>query len=184
VGAWKKEPPRLRLTFKDSRQLVFLCSDSEELGRMHEIISSFAFAKGVENLYAFRYGSFECNTREEKEYGGWSLYDIGKEFRREGLEVGREAEMGLRFADNGNWELSETYTELLVVPRKINDEELKKCAGFRTKQRFPAMTYLAKYGENCFSALFRCSQCMGGVRNVRSKSDELMMQYIGELFGS
>ena len=68
-----------------------------------------------------------------------------------------------------------------MIPSKLTDSELKKCAQFRTKERFPALTFLLEYKANKYSALFRCSQNKVGVLYARSKEDELMIQYIGDL---
>ena len=61
-------------------------------------------------------------------------------------------------------------------------ENLKKCAAFRTKERFPALTFALEYMPSKFSTLFRCSQNKVGVLNSRSKEDEEMISYIGDPF--
>lgn len=137
------------------------------MNRIHEILTHFAFVKGVNKFYAYRFG--ELNWHKEEEFKGWQLYNIKREFLRQGLLVCEQGALGLRYVDNSHGELSPTYPELLVVPAKITDSELKKCAQFRTKERFPALTYIMEYKTNKYSSLFRCSQNKVGLTSTRSK---------------
>jgi hypothetical protein len=43
----------------------------------------------------------------------------------------------------------------------------------------PALTYAYQYKPNCFSSLYRSSQSKTGVKNNRSKDDEVMLSVIG-----
>lgn len=45
------------------------------------------------------------------------------------------------------------------------------------------MTYIIEYEPSKYATLFRCSQNKVGVLYARSKEDEQMIQYIGDLSG-
>ena len=150
----------------------------DEVSKAVEIISKFSFPSGINKFYAFTF--FQANKDMERRQKGWQVYDIKGEFERQGL---RTEQMLLKYINNVSGEFSQTYPEWIVVPSKLTESELKKCAGFRTKDRLPALTYLVEYEENKFSMLFRCSQNKVGILSARSKEDELMMSYIGDLTG-
>mmetsp|Transcript_32409 Transcript_32409/g.36948 ORF Transcript_32409/g.36948 Transcript_32409/m.36948 type:complete len:102 (+) Transcript_32409:591-896(+) len=64
-----------------------------------------------------------------------------------------------------------------MVPASISDEGVARCAIFRSKSRFPAMSYF--YKENGAS-LWRSSQNLTGIFGKRSEYDEKMLKLIGE----
>ena len=104
---------------------------------------------------------------------GWSIFDPQREFHRQGLNN-----------PNSNWRVTKlnedfglcgTYPRLLVVPRSISDEELKKAAPFRSGRRLPVLCWKDPYG---LSSITRCSQPLVGVAKNRSKQDEDLLQAI------
>lgn len=58
----------------------------------------------------------------------------------------------------------------------MNPKDVYGCANFRTKKRFPALSY---YYENKQSSLWRASQNMPGLMGKRSTEDEMMLRKIG-----
>ena len=64
----------------------------------------------------------------------------------------------------------------MYVPEAINDEELAKWAIFRSKYRFPALSYFHK---STGASLWRCAQNLTGIFGKRSDEDELMLRLIG-----
>jgi len=67
------------------------------------------------------------------EFKGWGVYHVKREFLRQGLITWDQGGLGLRYVENVDGKISPTYPELLVVPSKLTDAELKKCSHFRTK---------------------------------------------------
>ena len=58
-------------------------------------------------------------------------------------------------------------------------DALIRCARFRTKDRFPALTYAYQYESGKFACIYRSSQNKVGMGNNRSTDDELMLRLIG-----
>jgi len=46
-----------------------------------------------------------------------------------------------KYLDNAQKEYCETYPPLIVVPFGISEEDIKKCAKFRSRERLPALTF-------------------------------------------
>lgn len=59
----KKEPTRLKITTKYMRELHIKCIIGDYVNKIHEILSHFAFVKGVNKFYAYRFG--ELNRAKE-----------------------------------------------------------------------------------------------------------------------
>lgn len=72
---------------------------------------------------------------------GWGKYNVAAEFARQGITEG-ETSTGWRLsAVNHDFEVSPTYPSLVAVPAAISDEDVAKAAEFRTKKRFPALSW-------------------------------------------
>lgn len=69
-------------------------------------------------------------------------------------------------------QVCESYSERLVVPKSITDEQLKRSAGFRNHGRFPLLCYLHKASKSC---IVRCSQPLVGSNIRRCKEDEALV---------
>lgn len=61
----------------------------------------------------------------------------------------------MRRFENVNHALSPTYPFLSVIPKAVSDAAMVGCANFRTKKRFPAMTY---FDRQTGCSLWRSSQ--------------------------
>ena len=72
-------------------------------------------------------------------------------------------------------EICKTYPEYVIVPSSISNDELEGSAKFRTKRRFPGLSY---YYKKNGTSLWRSAQNKGGITS-RSKMDEKMMLKIG-----
>lgn len=71
--------------------------------------------------------------------------------------------------------ICETYPNFIYTLKDITDEELKKCADFRTKKRFPALTWNSKNNKG---SLWRSSQNKTGVIQKRSVDDEKLLKLL------
>lgn len=87
---------------------------------------------------------------------GWDVYDPIQEYGRMGIP---NAKWRLTNA-NSEYELCPTYPSVLAVPNStaVSDEELKKCASFRSKRRLPVLCWKQPGGRK---AIFRSSQPKG-----------------------
>lgn len=87
-----------------------------------------------------------------------------------------------RFTEiNKDFQFCDTYPKLLVVPKKIDDAELRLVAEFRSKHRIPVVSWL-KYDNNKNSvALLRSSQPLTGLMQKRSERDEAYLRMVFSL---
>lgn len=58
----------------------------------------------------------------------------------------------------------------------MKDEEIARCANFRSRHRFPALSYFHKANS---TSVWRCSQNLTGVFGRRDEWDEKMLLCIG-----
>lgn len=72
-------------------------------------------------------------------------------------------------------EICKTYPEYVIIPNSVTQAELEGSSQFRTKNRFPGMSY---YYKKNGASLWRSSQNKEGLSN-RSKHDETMLYKIG-----
>ena len=72
-------------------------------------------------------------------------------------------------------EICKTYPEFVIIPNSVTYFELEGSAKFRTKRRFPALSYFYKRNG---TSLWRSSQNKGGITS-RSVQDENMLLKIG-----
>ncbi|KAK9880690.1 hypothetical protein WA026_011925 [Henosepilachna vigintioctopunctata] len=78
---------------------------------------------------------------------------------------------------NINYEVCSTYPPYLLVPKDIDDEELKKVAKFRSSRRIPAVVW--RHTKNG-AIIARCSQPEVGWFGWRGEEDEKLIQLISK----
>ncbi|KAG2522644.1 hypothetical protein JM18_005971 [Phytophthora kernoviae] len=96
-------------------------------------------------------------------------YDPEVEFRRQGALVHprwRQCDL------NEQYQLCSTYPAFLVVPECLNDEIIKAAATFRSKSRFPALTWIH---PRTGAPLCRSSQPNTGVLRSTSPEDKKLI---------
>nr|XP_008273256.2 myotubularin isoform X4 [Oryctolagus cuniculus] len=119
----------LDITCKDMRNLRFALKQEGHSRRdMFEILTRYAFPLAHSlPLFAF--------LNEEKfNVDGWMVYNPVEEYRRQGLP---NHQWRITFI-NKCYELCETYPALLVVPYRASDDDLRRVAAFRSRNRIPA----------------------------------------------
>lgn len=82
-----------------------------------------------------------------------------------------------RVFENKNFVESPTYPWVNFVPKDIRDRDVVASAKFRTKGRFPSLTY---YDAKTGTSLWRSSQTKIGIIHSRCLSDENFLNKIGE----
>ncbi|KAF7250754.1 Myotubularin-related protein 6 [Varanus komodoensis] len=122
-----------------------------------------------DELYAF---SYNPKQNEAERVQGWQLIDLADEYNRMGVT-------------NSHWQLSdanrdykicETYPRELYVPRSASKPIIVGSSKFRSKGRFPVLSYYHKDNE---AAICRCSQPLSGF-SARCLEDEHMLQAISK----
>ena len=76
---------------------------------------------------------------------------------------------------NIKYDLSDTYPQVLAVPKAVSDDELREVAKFRSRGRLPVLSWMHPDSQ---ATICRCSQPLVGVSNKRSSADENMVQQI------
>lgn len=77
-----------------------------------------------------------------------------------------------RYYSNKDYKTCETYPETLVVARAATDSDILECSNFRTKRRFPALTY---YYKKNGASIWRSSQPREGLWGSVNKGDQLVL---------
>ncbi|KAG8453003.1 hypothetical protein GDO86_004712 [Hymenochirus boettgeri] len=161
-----ENPNGIEVVCKDMRNIRFAYKqDGRTRKSVFENLIKFAFplTYGLP-LFAFEY-------KEVFPENGWKFYDPIQEYRRQGIP--NESWRITRV--NERYELCDTYPACLVVPANISDDDLRKMAAFRTRDRIPALSWIHPESQ---AAITRCSQPMPGVNGKRNKDDEKFLQSI------
>lgn len=123
--------------------------------------------------------------RLDQEFKGWELFSMEREFGRQGLRIYENEtdpkEYQYKYFDNSGGKVCSTYPEKLVVPFRIIKDFALRSASFRSRERFPVLTYGHSLGKTAKKVgLWRCSQCKPGISSNRSLEDESLVRAIGE----
>ncbi|EGR29856.1 myotubularin-related protein 2, putative, partial [Ichthyophthirius multifiliis] len=97
------------------------------------------------------------------------------------LQYQQQKQYLFKFLDNENGELCNSYPNLIVVPKRLKDEEITSIKQFRSRQRIPVLSYGFKNTKknNQITTLWRCAQCLSGILS-RNLQDEQLFKYIGQ----
>lgn len=87
-----------------------------------DTISVFAFPKVGTNLFAYYYAVELKDSKKGTVDSGWKYADIQQDYLRMNLPSDKWRISTV----NKNWEFSETYPNIFVVPKTISDKLLKK----------------------------------------------------------
>merc|ERR550537_955459 len=89
-------------------------------------------------------------------------------------------------ADKGPWHVSDlnegydlcsSYPSVLVLPRRMTADEIRKVAKFRKRGRLPAMSWCGP--EICRGSIWRCAQPQGVSHGLETRSHCLRQQVHG-----
>ncbi|KAM8975882.1 phosphatidylinositol-3,5-bisphosphate 3-phosphatase MTMR2 [Pelodytes ibericus] len=156
----------VEIVCKDMRNIRFAYKpDARTRKSVFENLLKYAFPLNHSlPLFAFEY-------KEVFPENGWKVYEPVMEYRRQGIpnESWRISKI------NDRYDLCDTYPASLVVPVNISDEELRRVAAFRARDRIPVLSWIHPESQ---AAIVRCSQPMVGLNGKRSKEDEKYLQSI------
>ncbi|KAJ8276162.1 hypothetical protein COCON_G00079140 [Conger conger] len=161
----------LDITCKDMRNLRFALKQEGHSRRdIFEILFRHAFplSHGMP-LFAFQ-------SQEKFQVNGWNVYEPVQEFRRQGLPNDR---WRITFA-NEHYDLCDTYPNILAVPSKASDEDLRRVASFRSRGRIPVLSWIHPDNQ---AVITRCSQPLVGMSGKRNKDDERYLDVIRDTNG-
>lgn len=118
---------------------------------------------------------------EEPSIEGWEVFIDILEYERMGLELhkneGPSKNPFRLFMNNVDGIICSSYPQRVIIPTDMSDEDVEECSKFRTKERFPAMSYY--YNKNG-ATIWRSSQPKEGLWGSISKPDQKMIQSIIE----
>lgn len=145
----------------------------------------YGFPDKKEYFFAFEYSKERAARELEDKYKGWKLYDIEKEFKRQGIDFtplegnpeGSTVKNRFRTMDNRYFRACATYPPLLLVPANMIDQAIFASSRFRTKERLPVITY---YYKKKGTFLSRSSQSKTGITQNRCPEDEILLRYLGD----
>ncbi|MXQ98633.1 hypothetical protein E5288_WYG002659 [Bos mutus] len=158
----------LDITCKDLRNLRFALKQEGHSRRdMFEILTRYAFP------LAHSLPIFAFLNEEKFNVDGWTVYNPVEEYRRQGLP---NHHWRITFI-NKCYKLCDTYPALLVVPYRASDEDLRRVATFRSRNRIPVLSWI--HPENK-TVIVRCSQPLVGMSGKRNKEDERYLDVIRE----
>lgn len=127
----------------------------------------FSSPNNIEDLYAFHYSPQEDKLVQS---AGWQVYDVTNEF----LRMETPSELWVESRLNKDFKLSQTYPPVVFIPSSATSAVVAGSAQFRSKGRFPALSY---YHKSTKAAICRCAQPLAGL-NTRSSEDEQMLEAI------
>eukprot|EP00347_Sterkiella_histriomuscorum_P008157 403346164 len=166
----------LEIYTKDFRYIKLVFDSADHCNDAHQRMQLMAFPETeLKDVFAFKYFDPQLDLQRENIQNGWDIYqspDI--EFKRQGVSF----EIGSKFKLFINQEHSycPTYPLLHVIPSSFKDSTMQLSTKFRSKGRFPSMTF---YEKGTGTSMWRSSQTMTGFITSRSQEDELKLLEIG-----
>ena len=83
------------------------------------------------------YSRFALKHKYEGLIDGWGLYNVHTEMARLGLSLAPDSPF--TFLDNSAFNVCKTYPPLFIVPSALSTQQVVACAGFRARNRLPAL---------------------------------------------
>ena len=171
----------LILELKDGRTLQFNILDNQSIFfKLNE--------KMIKKTNAFDFPLLFNNYLKNKDIikDGWKIYDLEKEFKRQGLTFDDSCPFRISSINKG-FRLIETYPELLIEPKKIKDETLRGILDYRNLGRIPTLSYyynnLAddKGKQKLISGIWLSSESKVGFFNNKNDQDINLINEIQKL---
>ncbi|XP_071403702.1 myotubularin-related protein 9 [Pithys albifrons albifrons] len=148
---------------KDLRIIQLDIPGMEECLNIASSIEALSTLDSVTLMYPFFY-----RPMFELEEDGWCSFLPDKEFE---LLSSVTDEWRLSCI-NKDFSVCPSYPAVVVVPKSINDEELRRVAVFRQGSRFPVLSY---YHRKNGMVMMRSSQPLTGTNGRRCKEDEKLI---------
>ena len=122
---------------------------------------------------------FKKQSRKKFKINGWELYSFEKEFELQKLKNIKSEFSKFQIIINDNYSICKTYPLKCIIPNNISIKDLKICAEYRTKNRFPALTYFYSINNKC---IYRSSQNMIGIFGNKNNKDVELLTKISQNF--
>lgn len=103
-------------------------------------------------VFAFQFSDrYSCD--------GWQVYDPVKELKRQGLPN----ESWKISPINDRYEISDTYPRFLGVPKMVSDDDIRETAKFRSRGRFPVLSWMH---PDSLATITRLEDCKSDVETL------------------
>ena len=173
------------ISVRDGRKLLFYISEKDK--NILEELKSRAFPKEFD-LVAFPkiLNNYLLNNSQYKPINGWKIYDLKKEFLRQGV-IFDDPNCPFRLCNiNKNFKNISTYPQDLVEPKSLSDDVILKASKYRTKGRVPTLSYyfdnkINGINSNTISGIWRSSQFKSGLLGSKSDDDIQLIKTIKSL---
>ncbi|CAH8518225.1 unnamed protein product [Heterobilharzia americana] len=152
---------------KDFRVLHLILLKERDCHDVYLTLTRLLRISHVSELPCYRFVPFDCYWPREE---GWSMFSLESQYNRFGLPNSFWTLSNV----NKNFEVCSTYPSLLCVPNMISKNILYGSSRFRSRGRFPVLTYLHPNGK---SALCRSSQPLAGFSS-KSTEDQVLFEAI------
>ncbi|XP_067114254.1 myotubularin-related protein 7-like [Osmerus mordax] len=114
--------------------------------------------------------SFNPSLNKQEREESWDFLDVMEDYRHMGVPNN----LWVTTAANSEYRVCDTYPAELFVPRSATPSVIVGSSKFRSRGRFPALTY---FHQDTLAAICRCSQPLSGFSG-RCQDDEQMLQAI------
>ncbi|XP_065576033.1 myotubularin-related protein 8-like isoform X3 [Artemia franciscana] len=156
----------LQIRCKTFLSVTFIIVKERDCHDLYVSLTSLCQPVHIEGLYCFHYTPSRSLIRRSL---GWYQFDIQAEYQRFGVPNQYWSLTNL----NKDYELCDTYPKYLYAPSGASSAVIIGSSKFRSKGRFPVLSYLHSNG----AALCRCSQPLSGF-SARCLEDEQLMASI------
>ena len=131
---------KIEIITKDYRYFTLKFPNKQDYENLNEILTNYSYPSLTNHFkkYAFWYKK----RFKEGTINGWNLYNIEEEFNEQGLNL-KENKKFVLF-QNTDYKICESYPKQFIIPSYLNEEDIMKCAQYRTKKRLPVLTYFYK----------------------------------------
>ena len=171
-GYFLQENNKIDIYTKDYR-IISLKLNKKDYDELLDILNIYCLP-GISSNYQ-NYALYFCIKNPIYDIDGWNLYNFEEELQLMGLNINESSTY--RILDNSNYDFCSTYPKKLIVPKSMSDNEIKSCALFRTKKRFPTLTY---YNKENSTSIWRSSQCKTGLTSNKCEEDIKLLTKISE----
>ena len=156
----------LQIHCKNFLTATFVIPIERDCHKLYQSLQKLYQPSSIENLYCFKYNS---NEKSISKTAGWNFFPIENEFKRMNLPNKYWSLTDL----NADYQVCDTYSKTLYVPSSASKNILLGSSHFRSKGRFPTLTYLHRNS----AAICRSSQPLSGFK-ARCFEDEQLLNCI------
>lgn len=161
----------IKIVGKDYTVFSIDFCDAVEARGVYESLIKLTVLNDITQLYAF---IFKPNNAE-KNIDSWRIYNVVKEFERQGLNLDFEGGPWRICNINEDYRFSPTYPSKIIVPSQVSDTLLTHAVKYRSQGRIPALTY---YYKKTGCTITRSAQPLTGLTKQRSVQDERLASEI------